>query len=151
MDLCFSILFFTILKPFDNIIFSVFKKKTRMFLDDHILKEDSLKIKEEDLVYRAIDIFDNMSTNVFRRAWLNTILKESDFDCAVENIKEDDELTIAADFLEKEEEELLIQRFSELEIQGEDQEVQEVPPSQFIPKSPPKKQSKITAFFNSSL
>lgn len=33
----------------------------------------------------------------------------------------------------------------------EAEEFQEIPPSQCLPKSPPKKQSKITAFFNYSL
>ena len=84
---------------------------------------------------------------MFRRAWLNTILQEGDFDCQVEIIDEDEELTIADDFLEKEEEEMLIQKFTEMEIEERDQEVQEVPPSRSLPKSPPKKQIKITAFF----
>ena len=88
-----------------------------------------------------------MPQNVFRRAWLNTILKEKDFDCQVESIDEDKELTIADDFLEKEEEESLIQKFCEMEIEEEDQEVQENPPSQCLPKSPPKNQSKIIAYF----
>ena len=69
-----------------------------------------------------------MLQNVFRRAWFNTILKEKDFDCLVENIDEDIELTIADDFLEKEEEESLIQKFSEMEIEEEDQEVHENSP-----------------------
>ena len=67
-----------------------------------------------------------MPQNMFRRALLNTILKEKDFDCQVESIDEDKELTIADDFLEKEEEESLIQKFSEMEIEEEDQEVQEL-------------------------
>ena len=78
---------------------------------------------------------------------MNTILKEKDFDCLVENIDEDKKLTIADDFLEKEGEESLIQKFSELKIEEEDQEVQENPPSQCLPKSPPKNQSKIIAYF----
>ena len=45
---------------------------------------------------------------------MNTILKEKDFDCQVESIDEDKELTIADDFLEKEEEESLIQKFCEM-------------------------------------
>ena len=57
---------------------------------------------------------------------MNTILKEEDLDWQVENIDEDVKLTIADDFLEKEEEESLIQKFSEMEIE-EDQEVQELP------------------------
>ena len=109
--------------------------------------EDCLKIKEEDLVTQAIDVFDAMPQNVFKRAWLNTLLKEEDFDGEVEKLEEDEELTIADDFLEKEEEELLIERFNELAIQQEDEEVEEVPPLPRLPKSSPKKQSKITAFF----
>ena len=58
---------------------------------------------------------------------MNTILKEEDLDWQVENIDEDVKLTIADDFLEKEEEESLIQKFSEMEIEEEDQEVQELP------------------------
>ena len=58
---------------------------------------------------------------------MNTILKEEDLDCQVEKIDEDVKLTIADDFLEKEEEESLIQKFSEMEIEEEDQEVQELP------------------------
>ena len=108
------------------------------------MKEDCLKIKEEELVSRAIDIFNAMSPNVFKRAWLNTILKEEDFDSEVEKLEEDEELTIAEDFLEKEEEELLIERLNELAIQQEDEEV---PPLPRLPISSPKKQSKITAFF----
>ena len=74
-------------------------------------------------------------------------MKEEDFDGEVEKLEEDEELTIAEDFLEKEEEELLIERFNELAIQQEDEEVQEVPPLPRLPKNSPKKQSKITAFF----
>ena len=89
-----------------------------------------------------------MSSNVFKKAWLNTILKKEDFDGEVEvDLEEDEEMTIAEDFLEKEEEEALIQRFRELGIQEDAQEVQEAPPSQCLLKSPPKKQSKITSFF----
>ena len=58
---------------------------------------------------------------------MNTIFKEEDLDWQVENIDEDVKLTIADDFLEKEEEESLIQKFSEMEIEEEDQEVQELP------------------------
>ena len=72
-----------------------------------------------------------MPQNMFRRAWLNTILKEKDFDCQVESIDEDKELTIADDFLEKEKKESLIQKFSEMEIEEEDQEN---PPSQCLSK-----------------
>ena len=72
-----------------------------------------------------------MPQNVFRRAWLNTILKEKDFDCQVDNIDEVKESTIADDFFEKEEEESLIQKFSEMEIEEEDQEN---PPSQCLSK-----------------
>ena len=43
------------------------------------------------------------------------------------NIDEDEELMIADDLLEKKEEESLIQKFSEMEIEEEDQEVQELP------------------------
>ena len=39
------------------------------------------------------------------------------------NIDEDEELTIADDFLEKEEEEWLIQKVNEMKIEGEYQEV----------------------------
>ena len=52
---------------------------------------------------------------------------KKDFECQVVNIDEDKELTIADDFLEKEEEESLIQKFSEMEIEEEDQEVKELP------------------------
>ena len=45
---------------------------------------------------------------------MNTILKEKDFDYQVESIDEDKELTIADDFLEKEEEESSIQKFCEM-------------------------------------
>ena len=58
---------------------------------------------------------------------MNTIFKEEDLDLQVENIDEDVKLTIADDFLEKEEEESLIQKFSEMEIEEEDQEVQKLP------------------------
>ena len=75
-----------------------------------------------------------MPQNVFREAWLNTILKEKDFDCQVDNIDEDKESTIADDFFEKEEEQSLIKKFSEMEIEEEDQDVQENPPSQFLSK-----------------
>ena len=54
-------------------------------------------------------------------------MKEEDLDWQVENIDEDVKLTIADDFLEKEEEKSLIQKFSEMEIEEEDQEVQELP------------------------
>ena len=111
------------------------------------MKEDCLKIKEEELVTRAIDIFDAMPQNVFKRAWLNTILKEEDFDGEVEKLEEDEELTIAEDYLEKEEEEFLVERFNELTIQQEDEEVKEVPALPRLPKNSPKKQSKITSFF----
>ena len=58
---------------------------------------------------------------------MNTIFKEEDLDWQVENIDEDVKLTIADDFLEKEEEKSLIQKFSEMEIEEGDQEVQELP------------------------
>ena len=65
-----------------------------MFLDDQIVKEDSLKVKEENLFYQAIDIFEGMSSNVFKKAWLNTILKKEDFDGEVEvDLEEDEEMT----------------------------------------------------------
>ena len=43
-----------------------------------------------------------MPQNVFKRAWLNRILKEEDLDGEVEKFEEDEELTIAKDFLQKE-------------------------------------------------
>ena len=137
----------TLIKPLDNILFTNFKKKIRAFLGDKILVEDCLKIKEEELVTQAIDIIDAMPQNVFKRAWLNTILKEEDFDGEVEKLEEDEELTIAEDYLEKEEEEFLVERFNELIIQQEDEEVKEVPALPRLPKNSPKKQSKITSFF----
>ena len=115
----------TLIKPLDNILFTNFKKKIRAFLGDKILVEDCLKIKEEELATRAIDIFDAMPQNVFKRAWLNRILKEEDLDGEVEKFEEDEELTIAKDFLQKEE---------------------IVHPLPRLSKNSPKKQSKIILF-----
>ena len=131
-------------QPLDNVVFSLLKKRLRAFLDDHILKHDSLDIKEEELVYRMLDIYNSLSEAVFKRAWLNTLLKEEEFEEKVENVEVDEELTIAEDLLDKEDEEDLIQRFTELNME---EDVQEVPLAIAPSKSPPKKQCLITAFF----
>jgi hypothetical protein len=83
--------------------FSVaFKKKVRCFIDDFIVRNDNLNLKEEEMVKKSLDIFKKMNPAIFRRSWINTgIVDENEFN---EEVDEFEEYDVASSLLEKEEE-----------------------------------------------
>ena len=44
----------------------------RCFIDNFIVKNDHLDLKEEELVKKSLDIFKNLNPSIFRRSWINT-------------------------------------------------------------------------------
>ena len=143
-------------QPCDDLVFCCFKKKVRCFIDDFIVRNDNLNLKEEELVKTSLDIFKKMDTAIFRRSWINTgLVDENEFN---EEVDEFEEYDVASSLLEKEEEEELIEHFLGLQIEKDEaaaqMEVQEEAPFQIIeekssraPANAPKKQLKITSFF----
>lgn len=147
----------------DDLVFSCFKKKIRAFLDDYTVKHDNLNIKEENLVEKAINIFNGMKSSIFKKSWINTcLLKSEEFD-EIEDGDFDD-LDVAGDVLDKAEEEEMVERFLALEIEegaaknqtGIPMDVQQEPEVESTDKTEaekpstskwPQKQSKITSFF----
>jgi len=47
------------------LVFCCFKKKVRCFIDDFIVKNDNMNLKEEELVKKTLDIFKNMNPSIF--------------------------------------------------------------------------------------
>ena len=135
-------------------VFCCFKKKVRNFIDDFIVKNDNLNLKEEELVKKSLDIFKKMNPSIFRRSWINTgLVDENEFNVEVDEFEEYD---VASSLLEKEEEEELIEHFLALQIEKDEAAAQmdEEAPIQIIeekltraPANAPKKQLKITSFF----
>jgi hypothetical protein len=135
-----------------------FKKKVRCYIDDFIVKNDHLNLKEEELVKKSLDIFKNLNPSIFRRSWINTgLVDEKEFNQEVEEFEEFD---VASCLLQKEEKEELIDHFLELQIDQNkaaalvhDQEIVEIQDPEVLneekPSSAkdPKKQLKITCFF----
>ena len=132
-------------------------------MDDFVVENDHLDIKEEELVKKADEIFKNMNPAIFKRSWINTeLIKEEEYK---ENVEKFEDLDVAASVLEKEEEEELVEHFLTLQID----ETKAVSPMEVeegvqveatdedctestAAKKPstsnwPKKQSKITNFF----
>ena len=90
-------------------VFCCFKKKVRCFIDDFVVKNDHLNLKEEELVKKSLDIFKSMNPSIFRRSWIYTgLVDEKEFNQEVEEFKEFD---VASCLLQKEEEEELIEHF----------------------------------------
>ena len=139
-------------------MFCCFKKKVRCFIDDFIVKNDHLNLKEEELVKKSLDIFKNLNPSIFRRSWINTgLVDEKEFNQEIEEFEEYD---VASCLLEKEEEEELIEHFLELQIDENnaaapvhDQEIVEIQDPEVLNEEKQssakdrKKQLKITSFF----
>ena len=132
-------------------------------MDDFVVENDHLNVKEEELVKKADEIFKNMNPAIFKRSWINTkLIKEEE---NIENVKQFEDLDVAASVLEKEEEEELVEHFLALQIDEskivspmvvEDgvhiEETDKDGAEATAAKKPltsnwPKKQSKITSFF----
>ena len=135
-----------------DLIFCVLKKKIHNFIEDYIVANDRIDLKEEVLVRKTLEIFMNMNPAVFKRSWINTgLVKTEEFDEDIEDVEEYD----VADFiLEKEEEESLIEHFLSLQIDdekaGAQMDVEEQAPIQIPAKKTsktPGEQLKITSFF----
>ena len=100
-----------------------------------------------------------MNPAIFKRSWINTgLIKEEEFEEAVENFED---LDVLESVLEREDEEELVEHFLALQIDetraATPMEIEEEPQVQVIesadtakPSTPkwPEKQSKITKFFN---
>ena len=99
-------------------VFCCFKKKVRNFIDDFIVKNDNLNLKEEELVKKSLDIFKKMNPSIFQRSWINTgLVDENEFNMEVDEFEEYD---VASSLLEKEEEEELIEYFLALQIEKDE-------------------------------
>ena len=99
-----------------------------------------------------------ISPAVFKRSWINTgLVKQEELD---EDVEDFEDIDVADFFLEKEEEEMLVEHFLALQLEENEaparMDVQEQAPIQIIdekstrtPSSSdaPKKQLKITSFF----
>ena len=72
----------------NDLVFCCFKKKVRCYIDDFIVKNDHLNLKEEELVKKSLDIFKKMNPAIFRRSWINTgIVDENEFNEEVDKVR----------------------------------------------------------------
>ena len=140
-------------------MFCCFKKKVRAHIDDFVVENDHVNIKEEDLVKKSNEIFMNMNPAIFKRSWINTgLIDEKEY---LEEVEAVEDLDVAGMVLEKEEEENLVENFLALQIDetrpATPMEIEEVPQVQVTDNADaempstskwPMKQSKISSFFN---
>ena len=133
----------------------------RAHIDDFVVENDHVNIKEEDLVKKSNEIFMNMNPAIFKRSWINTgLIEEKEY---LEEIDEFEDLDVAEMVLEKEDEENLVENFLALQIDetrpATPMEIEEVPQVQVTDNADaekpstsnwPKKQPNITSFFTSN-